>query len=277
MSPLSQFSLESRARIRGLFFDIDDTLTTEGLLTTTAYSAIGRLKAAGFFLVPITGRPAGWCDHIARMWPVDGVVGENGAFYFRYDQAKKKLTQRFLSSASERVTTKKHLLEIAAHILREVPGTALASDQAYREADIAIDFCEDVAPLPTREIRRIKQLMEAAGLTAKISSIHVNGWFGTYDKLSTTKLFMQEVFNINLDEQKNELTFVGDSPNDSPMFSYFPHSVGVANVRDFAEGMMHLPAYIANGRCGQGFIELADALIAARLANGEAINACAAE
>ena len=138
---------------------------------------------------------------------------------------------------------------------------ALASDQAYREADIAIDFCEDVVSLSAGEAQRIKQLMEAAGLNAKISSIHVNGWFGAYDKLSTTKLFMREIFNINLDEHKSEFAFIGDSPNDSPMFSYFPYSVGVANVSDFATGMMQLPAYVTDRRRGEGFIELADALL----------------
>ncbi len=266
MSVLSQFSLESLANIRCLLFDIDDTLTTHGQLTAAAYAAVERLKRAGFIVAAITGRPAGWCDHIARMWPVDGVVGENGAFYFCYDQAKKKMTQRFLSPTVERAVTKKQLTAIAEKILREVPGAALASDQAYREADIAIDFCEDVAPLPRVEILRIKQIMEAAGMTAKISSIHVNGWFGEHDKLSTTKLFMQEVFAINLDEHKNEFVFIGDSPNDAPMFSYFPHSVGVANVNDFAESLLpHRPAYATAARSGEGFIELADALLSARI------------
>jgi HAD superfamily hydrolase (TIGR01484 family) len=266
MSSLSQFSLESRANIRGLLFDIDDTLTTHGQLTAAAYAAVERLKHAGFIVAAITGRPAGWCDHIARMWPVDGVVGENGAFYFRYDAANKKLVQRFLSADLQRTATKKRLMAIAEKILREVPGAALASDQAYREDDIAIDFCEDVAPLPRAEILRIKQIMEDAGMTAKISSIHVNGWFGEHDKLSTTKLFMQEVFNINLDEHKNEFVFIGDSPNDAPMFSYFPYSVGVANVNDFAESLLlQRPAYVTAARSGEGFIELANALLSAKV------------
>jgi HAD superfamily hydrolase (TIGR01484 family) len=265
MSPLSQFCLKDRSDIRVLLLDIDDTLTTHGQVTAAAYSAVERLKRAGFIVAAITGRPAGWCDHIARMWPVDGVVGENGAFYFRYDAANKKLVQRFLSTDVERAATKKQLSGIAEKILREVAGTALASDQAYREADIAIDFCEDVAPLPHAEILRIKQIMEAAGMTAKISSIHVNGWFGAYDKLSTTKIFMREVFNINLDERKNEFVFIGDSPNDAPMFSYFPHSVGVANVNDFPDSLLlHRPAYVTAARSGDGFIELADALLSAR-------------
>src|SRR4051812_18334202 len=66
----------------GVCLDIDDTLSTEGQLTADAYEALWRLKAAGHAVVPITGRPAGWCDHIARFWPVDAVVGENGAFTF---------------------------------------------------------------------------------------------------------------------------------------------------------------------------------------------------
>ncbi len=265
MSILSQFSLKSLASISVLLFDIDDTLTTHGQLTAAAYTALEQLKHAGFIVAAITGRPAGWCDHIARMWPVDGVVGENGAFYFRYDAINKKMTQRFLSPDTERAATKNRLRAIAEKILREVPGAALASDQAYREADIAIDFCEDVAPLPRADIQRIKQIMEAAGMTAKISSIHVNGWFGTYDKLSTTKLFTQEVFSINLDDRKNEFVFIGDSPNDAPMFLYFPHSVGVANVDDFAESLLpHRPKYVTTARSGEGFIELVDALLSAK-------------
>src|SRR5262249_57511345 len=82
MEPLDSFPMAARRRIRGVLADIDDTITTDGKLTAAAYGALERLQAAGFRVVPITGRPAGWCDHIARMWPVDAVVGENRAFYF---------------------------------------------------------------------------------------------------------------------------------------------------------------------------------------------------
>ena len=264
MRSLAYFTSESRTSIRGVLFDIDDTLTTEGHLTAVAYAAVEALKRAGFIVVPITGRPAGWCDHIARMWPEDGVVGENGAFYFYFDRVGKKLAQRFVKSTAERQADRQRLTRIAERILREVPGSALASDQNYREADIAIDFCEDVPALPREEIARIKAIMESAGLTAKISSIHVNGWFGGYDKLSTTKLLMQEQYGINLDLHKNEFVFVGDSPNDEPMFAYFPHSVGVANVRNFLDMMSMRPAYVTEARSGAGFAELADALLTAR-------------
>ncbi len=267
MRPLAAFSLESLANIRGVLFDIDDTLTTEGSLTADAYAAMEALKSAGLLVLPVTGRPAGWCDHIARMWPVDGVVGENGAFYFAFDHSDKKLKKRFVKSAREREVDRKRLTLVAERILREVPGTALASDQHYREADIAIDFCEDVPALPREEILRIHAIMEAEGLTAKISSIHVNGWFGGYDKLSTTKLFMQERLHQDLDTHNAEYVFVGDSPNDQPMFAYFQHSAGVANVKNFLGLMSTGPAYVTRASFGAGFAELANALLASRQGN----------
>jgi HAD superfamily hydrolase (TIGR01484 family) len=268
VKPLSEFAPAARAGIRGVFLDIDDTLTTQGRLTADAYSALEQLKRLGLLVVPVTGRPAGWCDHIARMWPVDGVVGENGAFYFTYDTVQHKLLKRFVSQekagGEDRAARKGRLAEIAAHILREVPGSAMASDQGYREADIAIDFCEDVPPLPRAAIERIATLMREAGLTAKISSIHVNGWFGGYDKLSTTMLFMRERFGIDLDGAKDAFVFIGDSPNDAPMFGYFPYAVGVANVRDFVETMPALPAFVTEKHCGEGFAEVVKMLNEAR-------------
>lgn len=266
MSPLS--GLHNPGRIRGLLFDIDETLTTDGKLTAEAYDAMERLKRAGKLLVPVTGRPAGWCDHIARMWPVDGVVGENGAFYFTYDTAQHKLLKRFVSlekaGGEDRAARKARLAEIAAHILREVPGSAPASDQGYRETDIAIDFCEDVPALPRAAVERIAMLMREEGLTAKISSIHVNGWFGDYDKLSTTRLMMREEFSIDIDRDREAFVFAGDSPNDQPMFAFFPNAVGVANVLEMADIMTDFPAWITPSAGAAGFAELAEALIPTR-------------
>lgn len=264
MRRLDEFSLESRADIGFLLFDIDETLTTHGQLTAEAYAALGRAKAAGLVLIPVTGRPAGWCDHIARMWPVDAVVGENGAFYFRFDREARKLKQRFVADADARAAHRSQLAAIGERILAAVPGCALASDQRYREADLAIDFCEDVPPLPRDAVHRIKALMEAAGLTAKVSSIHVNGWFGDFDKLSTTRLYFREALAMELDDVRGRCVFAGDSPNDQPMFAYFPHAVGVANVARMQDLFTTLPAYVTARESGAGFVELVDALLAAR-------------
>jgi HAD superfamily hydrolase (TIGR01484 family) len=264
MKPLAEFPAAARASIRAVLFDIDDTLTTGGRLTADAYAAIERLQRAGLTVVPITGRPAGWCDHIARMWPVSGVVGENGAFYFRYDGAARRMVRRFVKDADARAAERERLLEIGRAVLAEIPGAAIAADQAYRETDLAIDYCEDVPRLPAATAERIAAAMRARGLTAKVSSIHVNGWFGTYDKLAMTRILMREVFAVDLDAARREHVFVGDSPNDAPMFAHFPHAVGVANVRAFAGRLDHEPAYVTAAEAGAGFCEVVDALLAAR-------------
>ena len=259
--PLADMPREARAAIRGVLTDIDDTLTTHGRLTPRAYAALERLKDAGRLVVPITGRPAGWCDHIARMWPVDGVVGENGALWMRYDATRRKLLRGYVATEAERRANRDRLAAVAERVLREVPGTALASDQPYREADIAIDFCEDVPPLPREAVDRIVAIMEAEGLTAKVSSIHVNGWIGRYDKLGMTKRFLADAFGVDLDTERERYVFAGDSPNDAPMFAYFPNSVGVANVRAFLDRIATPPAWITRAEAGEGFVELVDALL----------------
>ncbi len=264
MQPLSAFPEAALRRIRGVLADIDDTLTTAGALTADAYGALERLHRAGLLCVPITGRPAGWCDHIARMWPVDAVVGENGAFYFRYDAERRRLIKRFLLSDEQRAENRARLDAIGKRILAEVPGVAIASDQPYRDADLAIDYCEDVPPASEEAVGRVLDIFRAAGATAKLSSIHVNGWFGAYDKLEMTRLMLSECFGIEPEAARNQFVFIGDSPNDAPMFAAFPHAVGVANVQDFAESIETPPAYVTEGRAGAGFAELARALLAAR-------------
>lgn len=264
MQPLDSFSLDARRRIKGVFFDIDDTLTTEGRLTAQAYSALEKAHHAGLVMVPVTGRPAGWCDHIARMWPVDAVVGENGAFYFRYDSAARILTKRYVVSDTERAQTRRRLTALGEKILAQVPGAALASDQPYRDADLAIDYCEDVMRLAPEAVARIQALFAEAGATNKVSSIHVNGWFGDYDKLTMSRALMTECFNIDLEREKEAFVFIGDSPNDAPLFAFFPMSVGVANVADFVDQMDAYPAFVTRARAGAGIAELVDALLRAR-------------
>jgi HAD superfamily hydrolase (TIGR01484 family) len=195
------------------------------------------------------------------MWPVDAVVGENGAFWFRHDAKARKLVKRYVIDEDQRTVRALRMEAIAERILKEVPGCAIASDQAYREADLAIDFREDVTALPREAVAKIVAIMEAEGLTAKVSSIHVNGWFGGYDKLSTTRLMLREDFGIDADRERDTIVFAGDSPNDQPMFAFFPNAVGVANVKEMADLMEDLPAWITPSAGSHGFAELAEALL----------------
>jgi phosphoserine phosphatase len=242
MRPLSEFPADARRTVRFMLCDIDDTVTDHGRLPAASLTAMERLQAAGIRVLPITGRPAGWCDHFARMWPVDGVVGENGAMFFRYDHEARRMHRRYWKTADQR-----------------------AADQPYREEDLAIDFAEDVPRLSDEDIARIVAMFEAAGAVAKVSSIHVNGWFGDFDKLSMTRRAMAEFFGRDIDAARDDIVFAGDSPNDAPMFGFFPNAVGVANVRDFAGRLTAEPAWVTQGRGAAGFLELAEALLEAQL------------
>src|SRR5262245_15391204 len=174
MTPLAQCPRETLAAIEGVLTDIDETISTRSRLTAEAYGAMEALKEAGLRVIPVTGRPAGWCDLIARFWPVDAVVGENGAFWMWRDERARKLRTRFVQDEAERAEGKRRLDVVRARVLADVPGAGIASDQPYRAADLAIDFCEDVAPLPHDDVLRIVEIFERHGAHAKISSIHVN-------------------------------------------------------------------------------------------------------
>ncbi|MCE5242017.1 MAG: HAD-IIB family hydrolase [Desulfobacteraceae bacterium] len=256
--------LDAAGQFEGVFFDIDDTFTSRGKIPAPAFNMLWALKEAGLKVVPITGRPAGWCDHIARMWPVDAVVGENGAFYFHLDEKAGKLRKRFLDPAAARHEKRTRLEGIEREVLALVPGAAIASDQSYRETDLAVDFCEDVPPLGWAEIERICSIFRSHGATCKVSSIHVNGWFGDYNKLGMTRIMAEELWGIDLDADRKRFLFCGDSPNDEPMFHFFPYSAGVNNVLRFADKMSHLPAFVADREGGEGFAEIAGTVLSLR-------------
>ena len=244
----------------GVLCDIDDTLTIHGRLVPEALAALDHLRQAGLKVVPVTGRPAGWVDHIARMWPVDAVVGENGGLWFWMDEDHGGLVRRFQQPEPERHGNRLRLQAVARDILARVPGTALASDQPYRELDLAIDFCEDVPPLGDAEIDAIVAAFHEHGATCKVSSIHVNGWFGHFDKLEGVRRMHQDRWGSPIDPAR--WAFFGDSANDEPMFQAFPLSIGVGNVHRFLPRMLHGPTFVTRGEGGHGFAEGAAHLLA---------------
>lgn len=246
--------------IQFLLTDIDDTLTDEGLLGAKAYSALWSLHNKGIHVIPVTGRPAGWCEMIARVWPVSGIVGENGAFYFRY--VNKTMKRHFFFDEKIRLENQKKLEMLKAEILRTVPGCAVASDQFCRLFDLAIDFCEDVTPLPEASVKKIVELFEKQGAQAKVSSIHVNGWFGEYNKLTMSLELLRREFGLSTDDGLRKVAFSGDSPNDEPMWGHFPNSFAVANIKKFEAQLRHKPQFVAKLNGGDGFVEIARAILA---------------
>lgn len=261
MQALALWPLEERRRIRGVLTDIDDTLTTEGAITPEALQALTELRAAGYAVIPVTGRPVGWSLPMARAWPVDALVAENGAVAL-VEAGTRKLYQQ---DAATREANFQRLQQVAQQIVRRVPGARLAQDSAGRETDIAIDHSE-FNRLDAAQIDQVVRLMQAAGMQATVSSIHINGWFGTHDKLSGARWIVQTLLGRALDAELAHWVYVGDSTNDQPLFQHLPHSVGVANVRRFVAALQHRPRYITPSERGAGFAEVAKALLAARAA-----------
>ncbi len=258
MRPLTELKTP---KIKFVFTDIDDTLTTDGKLPAASYQALWDLHAKGFVVVPVTGRPAGWCDMVARFWPVHAVIGENGAFYFKYDEASKKMHREWAYGDELRLQYQLKLQVIEKEVLQTVPGCRVSADQFSRLFDLAIDFCEDVLALAKSDVQKIVSVFEKHGATAKVSSIHVNGWFGDHDKLSMCKTYLSKEWKVDLAKDTSLCVFAGDSPNDEPLFAKFENSVGVANVVEFKDQLKSPPQFICTQKNGAGFVELARHLL----------------
>ena len=249
----------SPGHIVGVFTDIDDTLTTEGAITPDALQALTNLKAAGLQVVPITGRPVGWSGPFAQSWPVDAIVAENGAVGLQHSatQGLRKLYQQDAPTRQANFTRMQAVLE---QIEKDVTGARRSQDSAGRETDIAIDHSE-FTHLPQHAIDEVVRLMQAAGMTATVSSIHINGWFGEHSKLTGARWIVRELWDRDLDAEIDRWVYVGDSTNDQVMFEHFPHSVGVANIRRFEAQLTHPPRFITPSERGAGFAELARHLL----------------
>jgi hypothetical protein len=257
MKPLKSLGPDIVSKIEFVLCDLDDTLTLDGRLPAASYAGIEHVAQAGKKVVVVTGRPAGWCDMIARFWPVEGVVGENGAFYFRYLRSENRMVRYYLRSAKKRERDRVKLERFYADLQKKFPKIQLASDQDFRISDIAIDICEDVEPLSKNAVRDIVARLEKMGANVKVSSIHINAWIGKFDKLSMLIEFLKKEFRIGRTQARDCALYIGDSPNDEPMFSFFTHTVGVKNIENFAEEMQLLPEYVTQAEGGYGFLEVA--------------------
>ncbi|MDR1251874.1 MAG: HAD-IIB family hydrolase [Treponema sp.] len=269
MKSIAEMSRSQATRIRYVLMDIDDTVTRRGKLLALSYAALWKLKEADFKVIPVTGRPAGWCDCIAREWPVDAVIGENGALAFWEESAPRSAEE---AAGVERLPVLKAryhpnavkndhpvLACIRRRALAETPGIRDAKDQFARLFDIALDFAEEEPALPLSAAEQVRGIAIEEGARAKVSSIHVNIWMGDYDKLSMTELFLRERFGWQGD--LTEIMFVGDSPNDEPMFARFPLACAVANIRRYEGLIKSPPAFAASRECGDGFAEIVHALL----------------
>ena len=238
----------------GVFTDIDDTLTTDGAITPDALQALADLKAAGLHVVPITGRPVGWSEPFAQSWPVDAIVAENGAVALVH-QGGQPLRKLYQQDAATRSAHFARMQQVLAQIEQNIPGAQRSQDSAGRETDIAIDHSEFTHLQPTA-IDAVVRTMQAAGMTATVSSIHINGWYGEHNKLSGARWIVEQLWGCDLAAEMDRWVYVGDSTNDQVMFEHFAHSVGVANIPRFATQLTHPPRYVTPSERGAGFAEV---------------------
>ncbi len=270
MQPLNQWPLAEMRRIFGVFTDIDDTLTTDGAITDDALQSLHQLKDAGLHVIAITGRPVGWSTPFAQSWPVDAIVAENGSValvrqmaHSPHGEVPVGLRRLYQQDELTRIANFARMQRVAQRVLHEVPGTTLAQDSPGRETDIAIDHSEFVHLSP-EEIALTVAIMQEEGMSATVSSIHINAWFGAHNKLEGARWIVHELYGRDLDAERTRWAYVGDSTNDQRMFEAFDHAIGVANVRRFLPELTHKPRYVTPSERGAGFAEVARALLQAQ-------------
>lgn len=270
MQPLKEWPLTARRALVGVFTDIDDTLTTEGAITPDALQALTALKAAGLYVIPITGRPIGWCEPFLQStpqpaWPVDAMVAENGAVAFVRSKASPSLAKLYQQTAATRSANKVRMQAIAAQVMAQVPGVHLSQDSPGRETDLAFDYAEFARHTPDT-VQKVLAILQRAGMQTTVSSIHMHGCFGDFNKWQGACWIVHELLGRDLAQELDQWVFVGDSGNDQAMFEHFTHSVGVANIARFAPQLRHLPRYVTQRERGAGFAEVAQAILASRSA-----------
>jgi len=282
MKPLTDWPAAERSQIIGVFTDIDDTLTTAGAITPEALQALDDLKAAGLRVIPVTGRHVGWCERLANgnpaqgiaPWPVDALLAENGALAFAPDiddknslqplsNKRKQLSKIYQQSDSTRADNAARMRQVAQRVLREMPQVRLSRDEGGRETDLAFDYNEHLHLSP-QEVQQVLAILHDEGMHTTVSSIHIHGCFGDFNKWQGACWLVQHLWQRNLAQELERWVFVGDSGNDQAMFQHFRHSVGVANIRRCAASLTHLPRYVTQAERGAGFAQVAQAILQAQ-------------
>jgi HAD superfamily hydrolase (TIGR01484 family) len=282
MKPIANWSPDECRGLVGVFTDIDDTLTTKGAITPDALQALADLKAAGLMVIPITGRPIGWCASFANgnpgedmpPWPVDAIVAENGGVAFAPDDLyktglqpsyykRKPLLKIYQQPETLRIENVTKMQQVAEQVLREVPQARLSQDGGGRETDLAFDYNEQIHLTPDA-VHQVLAILRDAGMHTSVSSIHIHGCFGDFNKWQGACWLVQTLLGRQLPQELDRWVFVGDSGNDQAMFQHFKHSIGVANIRRCAASLSHLPCYVTQAERGGGFAEVARAILEAR-------------
>ncbi|RTZ17972.1 HAD-IIB family hydrolase [Vibrio aquaticus] len=246
-------------QIEWVLTDVDDTLTWQGKLPPETLIALNALKQQGIKVVAVTGACAGWCDHIAQLWPVDAVLGENGAFTL--EKGDRGIS---LASSVPLETMRAQQAELKVQIkqlLAQYPDVNLTLDQAYRLCEVAIDIGQNREPLDPRVIEQLVAQIHQLGAHATASSIHINAWYGEHSKRNSTFAYLKRK-GLSEQEILEKCCYVGDSLNDQQMFETLPMTVGVKNIEHYWHKLSHKPSLVMSQPGGFGFAEFSQQLLA---------------
>jgi HAD superfamily hydrolase (TIGR01484 family) len=253
VQPIERLTRQEASRLEGLLFDLDDTLLDRGRLTEPAYSALFRLRESGLSLVAVTGRPSGWGELLARLWPVEGVVTENGAIGWCAEP--EGLTRIDPVGASERARRRARVQEIAAALRERFEELTPADDVAARVSDFTFDIGEHRRVEPAR-VREVEASARELGARTLTSSVHLHVTLDADDKASGVLRMLRALGPSGGDPTAlvSRWAFIGDSDNDAACFAAFRTTIGVANFR----GRPSVPPRFLTAReRGAGFAEAA--------------------
>lgn len=264
--PLATLPFDQAKRLRGLVFDLDDTLLDHGELTEAAYSALFRLREVGLRLVACTGRPAGWAEVLLRQWPIDAAVAENGAVALIKEPAPHRpaqLVTLFPTNMAETREARGALLGLARTLVDRFPEAALADDNDARWTDVTIDIGEHRF-VGAETIAAMRAEATSRGVVTFVSSVHLHLSTNTADKASGTLRLLESRYGESSEVACSVYAFVGDSGNDASAFSAFRTTIGVANVMKHLSSLPEPPKFMTENPMGAGFSELAALLIKRR-------------
>lgn len=254
MKPIAEMMAEEAKGLRGLLFDLDDTLLTHGLLTETAYAALFRLQESGLRLFCVTGRPITWGKLLVGQWPIEAAVCETGPLSARLQDGR--VIVRDTLSASERATQRARLRALVDELHQRFDELTAASDATERVSDYTFDIGE-TRKLNPDVLASACQFAELRGARTNRSSVHMHVTFDAHDKASGVLDLLNREFGYDSTLARKLFAYIGDSENDAACFAAFKTSIGVDNLR----GNHTLPpTYKTRCARGAGFAEAAQRL-----------------
>jgi HAD superfamily hydrolase (TIGR01484 family) len=257
MLPLERLDRDEAKRLTGLLFDLDDTLLDGSRLSEKAYSSLFRLREGGLVLVGVTGRPSGWAEVLARQWPVDGMVAENGAIACDLMGDRLRLVD---FAAGERVSRRARLEAIASELRNRFPWLRPTDDSAARRTDVAFDIGEHER-VPAADITVVREAARELGARTITSSVHLHVTLDGANKAAGAARFLAARFGWDITASLGRLAYIGDSENDEACFSAFHTTIAVSNFRGRPTV---LPRFVTRAPKGEGFAEAAALILARR-------------